>query len=119
MGISLQTSELLGRKQAIVVLVLKCRRVDYARGTTAEIAEMSAATRAIALHATRPAAGQPADNGPHSIEAPSANSTLCARRPADLTSITQLAAHIDAQVEFLQTHTRARLVSDSVPLQVW
>jgi len=100
MVISLQTSELLGRKQAIVVLVLKRRCVDYARGTTAEIAEMSAATRAIALHATRPAAGEPADNGPHSIE-PSANSTLGARRPADLTTITQMAAHIEAQVEFL------------------
>jgi len=82
MGIGLQTSKLLGRKQAIVVLALKRRCLDYARGTTAEIAEMSAAARAIALHATRAAAGQPADNGPYCIE-PSANSTLGARRPAD------------------------------------
>ena len=100
MGISLQTSDLLGRKQAIVVLVLKRRCLYYVRGTTAEIAEMSAAVRAIALHATRPAAGQPADNGPRSIE-PSANSTLDARRPADLSTITQMAAQLDAQVEFL------------------
>jgi len=114
----LQTSELLGHKQAIVVLVLKRRCLDYARGTTAEIAEISAAARAIALHTTRPAAGQPAHNGPHSIE-PSANSTLGARRPADLSTITQMAAHIDARVEFLQTNTCARTVSDSVPLQVW
>jgi len=78
MGIGLQTSELLGRKQAIVVFVLKRRCLDYVRGTTAEIAEMSAATRAIALHATRPAAGQPADKGPHSLE-PSANSGRSAR----------------------------------------
>ena len=81
MGIGLQPSELLRRKQAIVVLVLKRRCLNYARGTTAEIAEMSAAECAIALQATRPAAGQPADNGQHSIE-PSANSTVGARRPA-------------------------------------
>ena len=118
MGIGLQTSELLGCKQAIVVFLLKRRCLDYAHGTKAEIAEMSAATRAIAVHATRPAAGQPADNGPHSIE-PSANSTFGASRPADLTTITKMAAHVDAQVEFLQTHTCARTVSDSVPLQVW
>jgi len=74
--------------------------LDYARGTTAEITEISAAARAIALHANTAAAGQPEVNGKHSIE-PSANSTLGARRPADLTSITQMAAHIEAQVEFL------------------
>ena len=69
MGIGLQTSELLGRKHAIVVSVLERRCLDYAYGTTAEIAEMSAATRP---------AGQPTDNAPHSI-VPSANSTLGAR----------------------------------------
>jgi len=78
MGVGLQTSELLGRKQAIVVLVLKHRCLDYARGTTAEIVEMSAAARTIALHATRPAAGQPADKGPLSLE-PSTNSGRSAR----------------------------------------
>ena len=108
MGIRLQTSEILGRKQAIVVLLLKRRCLDYARGTTAEIAEMSAAARAIALHATRPSGGEPADNRPHSIE-PSANSARRARcSPADLSTITQMASHIDARVEFLlQEHVRA------------
>jgi len=80
--------------------------LDYARGSTAEITEISADARAIALYATQPTAGQPADNGKHSIE-PSANSTLGARRPADLSTITQMAAHIEAQVEFL-LHARVR-----------
>jgi len=96
--------------------------LDYARSTTAEIAEMSAAARAIALHATPPAAGQPADNGKHSIE-PSSNSTLGARRPADLTTITQMAAQLDAQVEFLlNTHVRAhclRLRTTASVVGVW
>ena len=70
--------------------------LDYARGSTAEITEISADARAIALYATQPTAGQPADNGKHSIE-PS----------ADLSTITQMAAHIEAQVEFL-LHARVR-----------
>jgi len=90
----------------------KYRSLYCSRDTTAEIAEISA--HAIVLQATGPAgqpAGQFADNALtselYSIM-PAANSTLGARRPADLSPITQMAAQLDAQVEFLlNTHVRA------------
>jgi len=51
-------------------------------------------------------------SGPYSI-VPAANSTLGARGPADLSTITQTATHTVAAIEFLgnahtHTHTRAR-----------
>ena len=119
LGISLHTSELLGRKQAIVVLVLKRRCLDYARGTTAEIADMSAAAHTIALHVTQPAAGQPADKGPHSLE-PSANSGRSAREgQRTWPLLLRWLRTLKHKSNFCCTHTCARLVSDSVPLQVW
>ena len=52
-------------------------------------------------------------SGPYSIVS-GANSTLGARRPADLSTIAQMAAHIDAQVEFLRhAHVCSRTGSDS------
>ena len=62
-------------------------------------------------------AAGPVASGPYRI-VPAAHSTLGARGPADLSTITQTAAHTVAQIEFLgnahtHSHTCAHTVTDS------
>ena len=68
-------------------------------------------------------AAGPVASGPYSIVrlVPAANSTLGARGPADLSTITQTAAHTVAQIEFsgnALTHVRAHCYRLR-PLKVW